>query len=97
MAGSGTTVEATERNSPGQAMRDEPRSLLDVTSEPELRGKDIGGAAGKYAKRDRGVHHSINDLVDGAIATGDDNTCCPLCEGRASNLAGGAGRGCGYR
>jgi len=95
MAWSGTTVETPERNSMGHAMRYEPGRLLDVTPEPELGGKDVGSARGKYAQRDRRVDHSIHDLVDSAIATGDENARCPLRDGGAGDLAGGPGRRCG--
>jgi len=85
----GTTVETPEGDSPGHTARDEPSGLFDTPPKPELGCQHIGGAGGKYTERDRGVNHSIHDLIDGAITTGGDDASRPPHNSRASDLTRG--------
>src|SRR6266850_7100523 len=95
MTRSGTTVETSERNLPGYALRNQFGRSLDVPPKPELDGEHIGGTGGKYAERHTRADHSSRHLVDRAITAGDEDASCTPLDGLASDLTRGIWTGCG--
>jgi hypothetical protein len=69
----------SNRNLPRLQLAEAPRYLDRIAPELHLHGQNVGGARRQDSKRHAAADHAFHGLIDGSIATRDDDQIGAAC------------------